>query len=90
VALEVGNVGEFAEADEIFEDTFFFQGKTHLPSRARWVAISTKDTDGQTDDLVSTQTPHYIHSRARQSDGKASRGLSVIATPTGGGFGGKT
>src|ERR1700719_5030377 len=32
VALEFGNVEEgFAEADEIFEDTFFFQGSTHLP-----------------------------------------------------------
>src|SRR6266481_5740609 len=32
VALEFGNVEEgFTEADEIFEDTFFFQGNTHLP-----------------------------------------------------------
>src|SRR5256886_15825011 len=32
VALEFGNVEQgFAEADEIFEDTFFFQGNTHLP-----------------------------------------------------------
>src|SRR5881397_2297746 len=32
VALEFGNVEEgFAEADEIFEDTFFYQGSTHLP-----------------------------------------------------------
>src|SRR5437762_12236704 len=31
VALEFGNVEQgFAEADEIFEDTFFFQGNTHL------------------------------------------------------------
>src|ERR1700719_5639 len=32
VALEFGNVDAgFAEADEIFEDTFFYQGSTHLP-----------------------------------------------------------
>src|SRR6266852_4562025 len=32
VALDFGNVDDgFAEADEIFEDTFFYQGNTHLP-----------------------------------------------------------
>ena len=32
VALEFGDVEKgFADADEIFEDTFFYQGNTHLP-----------------------------------------------------------
>src|SRR5258708_2021914 len=61
VALEFGNVEEgFAEADEIFEDTFFFQGSTHLPIEQH-ASVAIKDPDGKLTIWSSTQTPHYVH-----------------------------
>jgi CO/xanthine dehydrogenase Mo-binding subunit len=47
VALEFGNVEQgFAEADEIFEDTFFYQGNTHLPIEQH-ASVAIKDPDGK-------------------------------------------
>src|ERR1700676_1302729 len=61
VALELGNVEEgFAEADEIFEDTFFFQGNTHLPIEQH-ASVAIKDPEGKLTIWSSTQTPHYVH-----------------------------
>src|SRR5438105_13181899 len=61
VALEFGNVEEgFAEADEIFEDTFFYQGNTHL-SIEQHASVATKDPEGKLTIWSSTQTPHYLH-----------------------------
>src|SRR5712671_6371518 len=43
VALEFGDVEKsFAEADEIFEDIFFYQGSTHLAIEQH-AAVATKD-----------------------------------------------
>src|SRR5256886_17047583 len=58
VALEFGNVEEgFAEADEIFEDTFFFQGNTHLPIEQH-ASVAIKDQDGN---LTIGSTPRPRH-----------------------------
>src|SRR6267143_1466126 len=60
-ALDFSNVEEgFAEADEIFEDTFFFQGNTHLPIEQH-AAVAIKDPEGKLTIWSSTQTPHYVH-----------------------------
>src|SRR6266446_2780386 len=61
VALEFGNVDQgFADADEIFEDTFFYQGNTHLPIEQH-ASLATKDPEGKLTIWTSTQTPHYLH-----------------------------
>src|SRR5205823_3491115 len=61
VALEFGNVEHgFVEADEIFEDTFFYQGSTHLPIEQH-ASVAIKDPDGKLTIWSSTQTPHYLH-----------------------------
>jgi CO/xanthine dehydrogenase Mo-binding subunit len=45
VALEFGDVEKsFTEADEVFEDIFFYQGSTHLPIEQH-AAVATKDPD---------------------------------------------
>src|SRR3989454_12130361 len=47
VALEFGDVEKsFAEADEIFEDIFFYQGSTHLPIEQH-AAVAIKDPEGK-------------------------------------------
>src|SRR6202047_2140780 len=53
-----------AEADEIFEDTFFYQGNTHLPIEQH-AAIAIKDPEGKLTIWSSTQTPHYLHQIGR-------------------------
>src|SRR6201981_1455923 len=90
VALDFGNVEEgFAEADEIFEDTFFYQGSTHLPIEQH-AAVAIKDPEGKLTIWSSTQTPHYVHrALARVLEIPAAH-IRVIATPNGGGFGGKS
>src|SRR6266446_1503721 len=61
VALEFGDVEKsFAEADEIFEDIFFYQGSTHLPIEQH-AAVAIKDPEGKLTIWSSTQTPHYLH-----------------------------
>ena len=90
VGLEFGNVQEgFAEADEIFEDTFFFQGNTHLPIEQH-ASVAIKDPDGKLTIWSSTQTPHYLHRALAKVLEMSAAHIRVIATPNGGGFGGKS
>src|SRR5262249_29935326 len=61
VSLGFGDVDKaFAEADHVFEDTFFYQGNTHLPIEQH-AAVAAKDPDGKLVLWSSTQTPHYVH-----------------------------
>jgi 4-hydroxybenzoyl-CoA reductase subunit alpha len=90
VALEFGNVElSFAEADEIFEDTFFYQGNTHLPIEQH-ASVAIKDPDGKLTIWSSTQTPHYLHRALAKVLQMPAGHIRVIATPSGGGFGGKS
>src|SRR5216110_1928330 len=90
VALEFGNVEQgFAEADEIFEDTFFYQGNTHLPIEQH-ASVAIKDPDGKLTIWSSTQTPHYLHRALAKVLAIPAAHIRVIATPNGGGFGGKS
>jgi 4-hydroxybenzoyl-CoA reductase subunit alpha len=90
VALEFGDVEKsFAEADEIFEDTFFYQGSTHLPIEQH-AAVAVKDPDGKLTIWSSTQTPHYLHRALAKVLNIPPAHIRVSATPNGGGFGGKS
>jgi 4-hydroxybenzoyl-CoA reductase subunit alpha len=90
VALDFGDVDEgFAEADEIFEDTFFYQGNTHLPIEQH-ASVAIKDPEGKLTIWTSTQTPHYLHRALAKVLQMPPAHIRVIATPNGGGFGGKS
>src|SRR6059036_1420659 len=90
VALEFGDVEQgFAEADEIFEDTFFYQGNTHLPIEQH-ASVAIKDPDGKLTIWSGTQTPHYLHRALAKVLEMPAAHIRVIATPNGGGFGGKS
>lgn len=90
VALEFGSVEQgFAEADEVFEDTFFYQGNTHLAIEQH-ASVAIKDPDGKLTIWSSTQTPHYLHRALAKVLEMPAAHIRVIATPNGGGFGGKT
>jgi 4-hydroxybenzoyl-CoA reductase alpha subunit len=90
VALEFGDVEKsFAEADEVFEDTFFYQGNTHLPIEQH-AAVAIKDPDGKLTIWSSTQTPHYLHRALAKVLNMPAAHIRVSATPNGGGFGGKS
>lgn len=90
VSLEFGNLEEgFAEADLIREDVFFYEGNTHLPMEQH-AAVAHFDADQKITLWSSTQTPHYVHrALAKVLETPASH-IRVIATPNGGGFGGKS
>jgi len=90
VSLEFGEVEEgFAEADLIREDTFFYEGNTHLPMEQH-AAVAYLDTDEKLTLWSSTQTPHYVHRALTKVLEIPASHIRVIATPNGGGFGGKS
>src|SRR5712692_1791411 len=90
VSLEFGDVDEgFAEADLIREDTFFYEGNTHLPMEQH-AAVAYFDTDEKLTLWSSTQTPHYVHRALTKVLEIPASHIRVIATPNGGGFGGKS
>jgi len=88
-SYEFGDVDEaLARSDHVFEDVFFYQGNTHLPMEEQ-ATLATVEGDGKLLVTSSTQNPHYLHrqlARVLQMPGSKIR---VVATPNGGGFGGK-
>jgi 4-hydroxybenzoyl-CoA reductase subunit alpha len=90
VAMSFGSVEQgFAEADHIFDDTFSYAGNTHLPLETH-AAVAALDPDGKLTIWSSTQTPHYVHRSIAKVLALPPSRVRVIATPQGGGFGGKT
>jgi 4-hydroxybenzoyl-CoA reductase alpha subunit len=90
VSLEFGDVESgFAQSDHIFEGTFFYQGNTHLPME-QYSAVAFYGPDDKLTLWSSTQTPHYVHRALAKVLGIPASRIRVIATPVGGGFGGKS
>ncbi len=90
VSLEFGDVEEgFADADLVREDTFFYEGNTHLPMEQH-AAVAHYDADNKVTLWSSTQTPHYVHRALAKVLQIPASHIRVIATPNGGGFGGKS
>ncbi|HEX4959366.1 MAG TPA: molybdopterin cofactor-binding domain-containing protein [Thermoanaerobaculia bacterium] len=90
VSMTFGEVEKgFAEADEIFEDVFFYEGNTHLPMEQH-CAVAVPEDDDRVTLYSSTQTPHYVHrALSKVLELPASR-IRVVACSNGGGFGGKS
>jgi 4-hydroxybenzoyl-CoA reductase subunit alpha len=88
-AFEFGDAEEsLARSDHVFEDLFFYEGNTHLPIEQH-ATVAAVDGEGKLTLWSSTQVPHYVHrSLARVLQIPPTR-IRVIATPNGGGFGGK-
>ena len=90
VSLEFGDVNAaLAGADRVFDDVFFFEGNTHLPLEQH-AAVALKDPDGKLVLYSATQTPHYVHRALAKALAMPAAHIRVIATPNGGGFGGKS
>ncbi len=90
VNLEFGNLEDgFAEADLVREDVFFYEGNTHLPMEQH-AAVAHFDADEKLTLWSSTQTPHYVHRALAKTLELPATHIRVIATPNGGGFGGKS
>ena len=90
VNLEFGDMEQgFAEADLIREDVFFYEGNTHLPMEQH-AAVAHFDSDEKLTLWSSTQTPHYVHRALAKTLELPATHVRVIATPNGGGFGGKS
>ncbi len=90
VSMEFGDLeGAFADADLVLEDTVFYQGNTHL-AMEQHAAVAVPEDEDRITLYSSTQTPHYVHrALARVLEIPAAR-IRVVATPNGGGFGGKS
>jgi 4-hydroxybenzoyl-CoA reductase subunit alpha len=90
VAMQFGDVDEaLAQADEVFEDVFFYEGSTHL-ALEQHATVAYLDGDGKLVVYSSTQTPHYVHRALAKTLEIPAAHIRVIAAPNGGGFGGKS
>jgi 4-hydroxybenzoyl-CoA reductase subunit alpha len=90
VSMEFGSTEEgFARADRIYDDLFFYEGSTHLPIEQH-AAVADFGPDGKLALWSSTQTPHYVHRALAKVLEMPPARIRVLATPNGGGFGGKS
>ncbi len=90
VSLSFGDVDEgLAEADLVLEDTFFYEGNTHLAIEQQATVAVPEDEDRLTV-YSSTQVPHYLHRTLTTVLALPSSRIRVVACPNGGGFGGKS
>jgi 4-hydroxybenzoyl-CoA reductase alpha subunit len=90
VALEFGEVEEgMAVANHVREDVFWFAGNTHAALETH-CALAEFDADHKLTLWSSTQVPHYLHRTLEKVLEIPATRIRVIATPSGGGFGGKT
>ena len=88
-AYEFGDVdAALAASDHVFEDTFFFQGNTHLAMEQQ-ASLASVEGDGKLLLQTSTQNPHYLHRQLSRVLQMPASHIRVIATPNGGAFGGK-
>jgi 4-hydroxybenzoyl-CoA reductase subunit alpha len=88
-SYEFGDTAEaLAKADHVFEDLFFYEGNTHLPMEQQ-ASVAFIDQDGKLQISSSTQNPHYLHRQLARVLQIPEARIRVIATPNGGGFGGK-
>jgi 4-hydroxybenzoyl-CoA reductase subunit alpha len=86
---EFGDVEEgFAEADYVREDLTFYEGSTHLPLEQH-ASVAQFSHDGKLTLYTCTQDLHYLHKALVKVLGLPASHIHVIATPVGGGFGGK-
>ncbi len=90
VSMEFGDVESgFAAADHVFEDLFFYEGNTHL-ALEQHATVAVPEDEGRLTVYSSTQTPHYLHRALAKVLGLPAARIRVVATPNGGGFGGKS
>jgi 4-hydroxybenzoyl-CoA reductase alpha subunit len=90
VSMTFGEVEKgFEEADEIFEDVFYYEGNTHLPMEQH-CAVAVPEDDDRLTLYSSTQTPHYVHRALTKVLELPAARIRVVATSNGGGFGGKS
>jgi 4-hydroxybenzoyl-CoA reductase subunit alpha len=90
VSMRFGDVeAGFDEAALVLDDTFFYEGSTHLPLEQHATVAVPEDEDRVTV-YSSTQTPHYLHRALARTLQLPPNRVRVVATPNGGGFGGKS
>jgi 4-hydroxybenzoyl-CoA reductase alpha subunit len=90
IHLEFGDVDRgLKRADLVQDDLVFYEGNTHLPIEQH-AAVARCDRNGRLTLWSSTQTPHYVHRALAKVLALPPSRIRVIATPNGGGFGGKS
>ena len=88
-SYEFGDVAQaLAKSDLVFEDHFFYEGNTHLPMEQQ-ASLACVDGEGKLQIFSSTQNPHYLHRQLARVLQVPEAAIRVVATPNGGGFGGK-
>ncbi|HYX63040.1 MAG TPA: molybdopterin cofactor-binding domain-containing protein, partial [Burkholderiales bacterium] len=88
-SYEFGDIEDaLKNSDLVFEDLFFYEGNTHLPMEQQ-ASLAFIDPEGRLQISSSTQNPHYLHRQLARVLGIPESQIRVVATPNGGGFGGK-
>ncbi len=89
-AFEFGDVEEaLAGADLVVDGVYSYEGNTHLPIEQH-ASLAAVEKDGHLTLWSSTQCPHYVHRALQKVLDLPAAHIRVVATPNGGGFGGKS
>ncbi len=90
VSMQFGDTeAGFARADRVYDNLYFYEGSTHL-ALEQHASVADFGPDGKLTLWSSTQTPHYVHRALAKVLAMPPAKIRVIATPNGGGFGGKS
>lgn len=90
VSFDFGDVdAAFEAADRVYEDTFDYAGNTHL-ALEQHASLAAITEHGRLTLWSSTQVPHYVHRALAYALQVPEADIRVVATPNGGGFGGKS
>jgi 4-hydroxybenzoyl-CoA reductase subunit alpha len=85
-----GDIDEALEsADLVVEGTYHYEGNTHA-AMEQHASLAAVDKNGKVTLWSSTQCPHYVHRALQKALEIPADEIRVIATPNGGGFGGKS
>src|SRR5207248_8969097 len=80
-SLEFGDVdAALQSADHVFEDTYFFQGNTHLPLEQH-ACVAEWNPQGKLTLWTSTQSPHYVHKELAKALDLREDQVRVVAPP---------
>lgn len=86
--IVIGDVDQgFAEADMVFEDTYYVPKVYQVSMEPCGVAMAAPDMDGRITIWTSTQMPHLVRGITAHALGLSTSQVRIIKPPVGGAFG---
>lgn len=90
VQQNFGDVDQaLASSDVVIEDTYFYEGNTHVPLETH-ACLASWDSEGRLELITTTQVPHYLQRELSKVLGVPQSRIRVIKPHFGAAYGGKS